>query len=313
MEEASASVDPTSSTPAAGLAALRSRRPPRAAAPCHDYYRPGAESSTASGPSAASAAAGRRRRGSTDGRGRRPRASAADRRRGSSRIRRRSRRSRRVRDGSRRFAPPVIAVVRCASPRRHAPSRLSATFMVTNGRRVRMVEKRRVQPRRLALTPTRRRRRASRRWPSPGRDERIRILIRRRRPPDAGVDDRGAHGPVRPVWLHGSSVQYSVAPRAAIPASASAWTSACGRPPAGCPVPTTTPSSSTTTAPTIGLGLVRPRPRSARASARAMWCRRGVGSSTTTSLRTARRRIPRARTESGRRCLRRRRRSGSAA
>ena len=40
------------------------------------------------------------------------------------------------------------------------------------------------------------------------------------------------HGPVRPVWQHGSSVTYAVAPRAAVPAAFSATISACG-PPAG--------------------------------------------------------------------------------
>ena len=51
-------------------------------------------------------------------------------------------------------------------------------------------------------------------------DERIRILDR-----DHGAREcrpsatRGAHGPVRPMWQHGSSVQYSVAPRARSPAS----------------------------------------------------------------------------------------------
>ena len=36
------------------------------------------------------------------------------------------------------------------------------------------------------------------------------------------------HGPVRPVWWHGSSVTTAVAPRASAPASASAAASACG-------------------------------------------------------------------------------------
>ena len=50
---------------------------------------------------------------------------------------------------------------------------------------------------------------------------------------------RSVHGPVRPVCEHGSSVQYSVAPRAAAPASSSAWTSACGSPARSCaPWPT---------------------------------------------------------------------------
>ena len=47
---------------------------------------------------------------------------------------------------------------------------------------------------------------------------------------DAGVDRARAHGPVRPVWLHGSRVTTAVAPRASAPASASASTSACGVP-----------------------------------------------------------------------------------
>ena len=117
--------------------------------------------------------------------------------------------------------------------------------------------------------------------------------------------------------LHGSSVQYSVAPRARRPASASATTSACGA--AGRLVrrrgrrrrrrrrrPPPRPS---------GFGLVRPRPRSAAASARAMCI--GVGghrvAAATISPRRARPRTPPARTEPGRRCPRRRRRSGSAA
>ena len=39
-----------------------------------------------------------------------------------------------------------------------------------------------------------------------------------------------AHGPVRPVWLQGSSVTTAVAPRASAPASARAAASACGLP-----------------------------------------------------------------------------------
>ena len=38
------------------------------------------------------------------------------------------------------------------------------------------------------------------------------------------------HGPVRPVWLHGSSVTTAVAPRARSPARVRASTSACGEP-----------------------------------------------------------------------------------
>ena len=59
------------------------------------------------------------------------------------------------------------------------------------------------------------------------------------------------HGGVRPKWLHGSSVTYSVAPRARSPAAASATTSACEPPNFACqPSPTTAPAL-TITEPTI--------------------------------------------------------------
>src|SRR5688572_26764311 len=88
----------------------------------------------------------------------------------------------------------------------------------------------------------------------------------RRRP---AATTRSVHAPVRPAKQHGSSVQYSVAPRAASPASASAWTSACASPSRSCaPSPTTMPSAVTTQAPTTGFGAVRPRPRRACTSAR---------------------------------------------
>src|SRR6185437_8669164 len=81
-----------------------------------------------------------------------------------------------------------------------------------------------------------------------------------------------AHGGVLPVWLHGSSVTYIVAPSAALPACASALTSACASPYRSChPSPTISPSR-TTTAPTMGFGAVCPHPRSASASARRMNC-----------------------------------------
>src|SRR5581483_5631675 len=78
-----------------------------------------------------------------------------------------------------------------------------------------------------------------------------------------------AHGPVRPTWLHGSSVTYTVAPRALPSSLASASASACA-PPGGWvkPVASTFPAR-TITAPTGGLGRVRPRARSARRKA---WC-----------------------------------------
>ncbi len=75
---------------------------------------------------------------------------------------------------------------------------------------------------------------------------------------------RRVHGPVRPVWQHGSSVTNIVAPRARSPASSSAKTSAWGSPARGCrPYPTTTPSGDTITAPTIGFGVVTATDRDA--------------------------------------------------
>lgn len=77
-----------------------------------------------------------------------------------------------------------------------------------------------------------------------------------------------AHGPVRPVWLHGSRVTTAVAPWAAPGVSCdSASTSACGVPAPRChPSARTSPSRESSTAPTCGL---TPRgPRAASSSAR---------------------------------------------
>ena len=64
-----------------------------------------------------------------------------------------------------------------------------------------------------------------------------------------------AHGPVRPLWAHGSRVTTAVAPRAREPAACNAVTSACAVPAPRCqPSPSTTPALSTSTAPTRGLG-----------------------------------------------------------
>ena len=73
-----------------------------------------------------------------------------------------------------------------------------------------------------------------------------------------------------PKWLHGSSVVNMIAPRAREPASRSASTSACGRPPrAVTALAMISPvAESATTAPTDGLGDVAPRLLSARKSAR---------------------------------------------
>ena len=75
------------------------------------------------------------------------------------------------------------------------------------------------------------------------------------------------HGPVFPVWLHGSSVVYNVAPWALWPAALSATTSACAPP--GCIVAPqkTWPSVATTTAPTHGFGRLRKRASTAVSTA----------------------------------------------
>ena len=77
-------------------------------------------------------------------------------------------------------------------------------------------------------TRPRRRPRAawSRRRPRSGWGRAARTRRARPRPRPAPA----AHGPVRPVWLQGSSVTTAVAPRASAPASARAAASACGLP-----------------------------------------------------------------------------------
>ncbi len=78
-----------------------------------------------------------------------------------------------------------------------------------------------------------------------------------------------AHGPVRPVWLHGSRVTTAVAPRASAPARASASTSACGVPaPRWKPSASTEPSGRSSTQPTRGLGPVGTPGVAASSSAR---------------------------------------------
>ncbi len=64
-----------------------------------------------------------------------------------------------------------------------------------------------------------------------------------------------AQGPVRPVWLQGSSVTTAVVPRADSPARARASASAWAVPaPRWCPSATVRPSPSSSTQPTRGLG-----------------------------------------------------------
>src|SRR5207244_6977346 len=78
-----------------------------------------------------------------------------------------------------------------------------------------------------------------------------------------------AHGPVRPVWLHGSRVHASVAPLVRSPAALSATTSAWG-PPGGWVAPSKRSSPDWMTAPTHGLGAVVVRTPAASDKARSM-------------------------------------------
>ena len=103
------------------------------------------------------------------------------------------------------------------------PSRLIAAFSMTNGRRSRISVKNGWFSRVAASTP----RPTSTAMPcdakegeAPAADERVRdpSSPRRRARSRLRRSDRRT-GPVRPMWQHGSSVQYSVAPRVRPPAS----------------------------------------------------------------------------------------------
>ena len=103
------------------------------------------------------------------------------------------------------------------------PSRLIAAFRMTNGRRCAHQREERLRSARAASSPQ---------TPTVDRRRRARAGSAKPRPCTSGFGssiaattrampashDRGAHGPVRPMWQHGSSVQYSVAPRARAPA-----------------------------------------------------------------------------------------------
>ena len=79
------------------------------------------------------------------------------------------------------------------------------------------------------------------------------------------------HGGVRPVWAHGSSETYMVAPAGSSVQAPSATRSAWGSPAAAWnPSPITRPDL-TTTAPTRGLGPVCPRASEARSTVLSRW------------------------------------------
>ena len=141
---------------------------------------------------------------------------------------------------------------RCARPGAAAirPSRLVAAFRMTNGRpSPHQREETADSARRASLAPqpdVDRARRASRRNAKPRAAAPAgfgsSIAATTRAMPAATM--RLTHGPVRPVWQHGSSVQYSVAPRAARAGfgRARALRRAARRRARWNPCPTTTPS-----------------------------------------------------------------------
>ena len=154
------------------------------------------------------------------------------------------------------------------------PSKVAATFNVTNGRPVVISLRYGSMSRSASSAPTptltcspARRNAANPRPRTWGFGSRIAATTRLM--PLAMMS--GTHGGVRLLrWQQGSSVTHSVAPLASRPAWRKAITSAWG-PPARrwYPAPMIVPWR-TTTAPTGGFGLVRPAPRQASARARAM-------------------------------------------
>ncbi len=197
--------------------------------------------------------------------------SARDRRTARSGCRRRSRRTRRACGVRRRGRPAPVIHLLVRSGAAERPSSVVANFQVTNGRPVRTLCSQ------TWLT-------ASASSCSTPCSTWMFLLRSFSPPPDACRFGSGtayttrlmpasisasAHGPVRPVWLHGSSVTYAVPPRARGPAIRSASTSACG-PPAtrGIPRRPGCPSAAVITQPTTGFGWVLPMPRAASSIAR---------------------------------------------
>jgi hypothetical protein len=151
------------------------------------------------------------------------------------------------------------------------PSSVAANFHVTYGRPRRTAVSQAMLPRSAAClrTPVTTSTPADRNAAAPPAAAGVgsSTAITTRRTPAA--TSASAHGPVRPVWLHGSSVTTAVPPRARSPARASATISACGPPAyAWKPSPTSSPAALSSTQPTTGLGLVVPRPPAASAIAR---------------------------------------------
>ena len=108
---------------------------------------------------------------------------------------------------------------------------------------------------------------ASRRRRPPAGSGPVRRTRPARRRPRSSASE---HGPVRPVWLHGSSVTYAVPPRARAPGHPQrARPRRAGRPAyAWKPSPTGCPSRPVITQPTTGFGCVLPTPRAASSTAR---------------------------------------------
>ena len=85
---------------------------------------------------------------------------------------------------------------------------------------------------------------------------------------DARGDERVGARRRRPWWLHGSSVTYDVAPRAAVARLAQREDLGVRLPGARVEALADDRAVATITQPTSGLGAVAPRPRSASATAR---------------------------------------------
>jgi len=132
-----------------------------------------------------------------------------------------------------RFAAADVRKVRRPDVSAIRPSRLAAAFRMTNGRpsRIKVKKGRLSDADASAPSPTSTCMPCSRRKANPrpltiGFGSSVAATTRLM----PASRTRCTHGGVRPWCAHGSSVQYSVAPRARPPASSSAFTSACASP-----------------------------------------------------------------------------------
>src|SRR5579864_4236218 len=172
---------------------------------------------------------------------------------------------------SRAAAPEIQRLAPLPSAVR--PSRLMASFTRTHGRpwRMRLRNPQLSSAASPASRPASTRTCASRSRAAPrpstcGLGSAIAYTTRATRAPISA----STHGGVRPWWLHGSSVTYTVAPAARPPAARSAATSACASPARSCQPSPTIRSPCAITQPTRGFGSVLSSPRAASSRARAI-------------------------------------------